>query len=81
MDLKCLVVRFIAILGFACTGNPIIDCLFIRCVISNQTGIHEVNNDLFNNHNICTVTINCSVYRMECIFTVYVHKWCNISDR
>ena len=72
--------RFIAILGFACTGNPIIGCLYIRCVISSQIGIH-VNNYLFNDHNICTVTVNCSFYRMECIFTVYEHKLRNISDK
>ena len=71
---------FMAILGFACTGNPVSGCLFIRCVICGQIGIHEVNNNLLNYHNICTVTINCFVCKMECIFTVYEYKLRNISD-
>ena len=73
--------RFMAILGFTCTGSPIIGCLFIRCFSSIQIGIYEVNNYLLNNHNICTLTINCSVYRMECIFPVYEHKLRNVSNK
>ena len=69
---------FLLFSSFFC---PFVLYCFTSAVSStrSKSRIHEVNNYLFNNHIICTVTINCSVYRMECIFTVYEHKLRNIN--